>query len=121
MLRIRKAQMEAFSASLKEAFIQRMVRHLRTDFPEQLILHELGSDELEPLVRRGMADAEKYGVVNEEDIQLYLECLVLLNPNFDCANDTKWASSILRRDDWDGKMKMDAINDYLLFGLEKSV
>jgi len=118
-MRIRKEQIEAFSESLKEAYVVRMAAHLRDDFPEQLESQGLQEDDLEPLVRQGMADAEKYGVVYESDVQLYLECLVLLGPKFDRDRKYPWARQTLRRKDLDGAAKMDEIEQYLVFELEE--
>jgi hypothetical protein len=117
-LRIRQAQMEAFSKSQEDAFVARMVRHLRDDFPEAIATQGLKEQELEPLVRQGMAEAEKYHVIYEDDIESYLECMILLGPRFDQDKRFSWADEILRRSDLDGEEKMRKIDEHLASVLE---
>ena len=117
MLQIRRSQMEAFSKQMEDAFVKRMVRHLRADFPEELTAHDLQETDLDRFARRGVNDARGYGVVNEKDVQLYIECMVLLCPDFDRSDRFPWAGETLKREDLDGEQKMDQINEHLAFGL----
>ena len=117
---IRKEQMDTFSKSQVDAFVARMVKHLRGDFPAQCEAQQLQEEDLDSFVRQGMTDAKQYGVVYEDDIRLYIECRVLLSPKFD--RDKKnypWAGEILRRDDIDGTAKMNEIDQHMLFGMEE--
>ena len=90
---IRKQHMDAFSRSVDDAFIQRLVRHLRDNFPGQVADRGLGPKDLEPLARRGLANARKYGLVAERDIRMYVELMVLLGPNFDEDPKLPWAGA----------------------------
>lgn len=98
-----------------ESFVQRMVVHLRTNFPDERVALGLADEDLEPLAKEGVAKARGYGIMNETDLQLYLECMLMLSPAFD--EDRSWAGDILARADIAGNRKMGRISDYLAFGL----
>jgi len=117
MLNLREDQMEALGRAGEETFVTRMADHLRRDFPAELQRHGIAPAQVEDLVRRGMADARGYGVEYEADLQLYLECLLLLGPAFDRDPQLPWARAILTRGDLDGAGKMDQIDEALLFAL----
>lgn len=117
MLKIRQAQMDAFSDSLERTFFSRMFVHLRSDFSPQIELLRLDDLTLEAMIRRGIEKARSYGVVRESDIELYLESMVLLGPDFD--QRIGCCASALKDKTLDGGKKMDAINEYLLFGGEE--
>jgi hypothetical protein len=114
---IRQEQMGAFSKELKEQFVQRMVRHLKEDFAKDLERRNILPTEVEAMVRRGISEAEQYRVTNEQDLELYVECLAFLDQHFDSR--VEWAAAILRRPGQDGTAKMNEINDHLLFGLSQ--
>jgi len=101
-----------------ESFVRRMIAHLRTDFSEEVAARNLRGEDFEPLVRRGIANARGYGVQNEGDLQLFLECMVMLGPSFDKDGARPWAAQILQRADLAGHEKMDQIGDHLVFGTE---
>ena len=117
MLKIRKEQMDVMSNYMLRHFEKRMFKHLRQDFPKELQEHNIKEQDLEPLVKRGITEAEKYGLVNEGDVQLYLECTAILGPEFDRDKKLPWAGKILSRNDIDGPEKMAQISEYLIFGL----
>jgi len=112
--------METFSSVRIDSFVARMVRHLEDAFSEEIASHGIDKTELEPLVRRGVRDAETYGVVCEDDLELYIQCMALLGPQFDREPDLAWAGRILLQTDLTGSEKMDRINDHLLFGLDEA-
>ena len=117
-MKIRKEQMEAFSQGQEEAFMRRMVTHLRDDFGKERLALSIPESALEDLVRQGMESARGYDVIYTRDVKLYLECLVILGPKFDRDRKIPWAREILRDQDRDGRAKMDEIHDHLLFGQE---
>jgi len=117
-MKIRKEQMQAFSDALEEAFVQRMVRHLRRGFSAQLAAQGLYEADLCPLVRRGISRAKAYGVVCEGALEQYLEYMVLLGLDFDRDKRIPWASELLHRQDTDGGRKMAQIAAHLTFSPE---
>ena len=112
--------MQTFYNSLKERFIHRMVCHLHDNFFEQIEAQNIMEKDLEPIVRKGVADAENYGMKYEDDLKLYIESIVLLCPNFDKDERFPWAKEILLREDLNGEEKMAEISEYMIFGLEDS-
>jgi len=118
-MKIREEQKLAFIQSLEDSFVKNMVRYLKDNFPKHCKMWNLQEEDLEPLVRQGMAEAEKYGLFSEGQIQRYLECMVILGPKFDQDEKYPWAGEILRREDLDGEEKIDQISGYLLFEWEE--
>ncbi|MSQ48570.1 MAG: hypothetical protein EXR78_09365 [Deltaproteobacteria bacterium] len=118
MLRIRQEQMEALSAVMRTAFVRRVVARLRTDFTsemEKLCLHDA---DLTPTVERIIDKAATYSVRNEQDVELFMDCAMMLGLEFDQDPSFPWARSILQRNDLTGTEKMSLIHDYLLFATE---
>ncbi len=120
MFRIREEQMTAFSDQRVTAFVTRMLARLRTEFADDVARQRLKEEELEPLIRRGADDAEQYAVVDEQDVELFGECLVLFAPYFDRDPGFPWARRILQRPDLSGTEKMDRIHDHLIFATDKA-
>ena len=118
MFRIAKEQLQALSAAVEQSFISRTVHHLRDGFPSELEAHGLRGPALEALVEWGVAEAAAFGITQEDDVRLYLECMLLFSPRFSSDPRLPWATEILRREDLSGTDKMDIIHDYLVFGGE---
>ena len=109
MLRIRKEQMGAFRQHLRDQFVVQMVTHLREGFPDETC--EMDAPALRAFINRGIDAAKDYGVVKRGDVRDYLECMLVLGPDFDRSPRTPWAGQILRDDGLDGTQKMRAIGD----------
>lgn len=112
-LRVRPEQWSALAAGLNEAFVRRMVGHLRDDFKAELRQHRIPETALEPLVRRGMTEAETYGIVNADHVELYIEFMAILGPGFDHDPRYERFGAILRRRDLQGGVKVEAICERL--------
>jgi hypothetical protein len=119
MFRVRSEQMAAFSKTLEDSFVHRVLSRLRDGFPQHLEAQGIREPDLEALVRRGMAESRKYKVNNAGDVERYIECMVVLGPSFDVDEKIPWAGQILRRDDVDGEAKMDQIDEYRIFGTDE--
>jgi hypothetical protein len=117
LFRIRNEQVEAFSRRLEDRFVDRTAAHLRVAFPKEVEKQGLDDEGLKALGRRGLADANRHGVVNEADVARYIECMLLLGPDFDADPRYRWAGQALARADLDGEAKMDVIDDHLIFDL----
>ncbi len=116
MLQIQESLMTALSQAKMDRFVHRLMCRLRDEFSDQIRFQKLNDEEIEPMVRRGISEAETYNVVLDKDIELYVECMVLLNPEFDRDPNHRWAGEILTDKDICGSKKMDRINGHLLFG-----
>ncbi len=117
-MRIQDQQIEVFARDQREAFVQRMVVHLRDDFRRERQARGIRDADLELFVQRGMEKAAKYRVMYEDDVQLYLECMCMLGPDFDCDPQFPWAEEVLKTTYYDGETKMDELREYLIFALE---
>jgi hypothetical protein len=110
MLVIRDEQMEALRQYMLRSFQNRMVSHLRTDFPEET--SEMSDEELQTLVQTGMDKAESYGIVYEDDIQRFLDYMLIHGPDFDQDDSHPEVQAILRDEEMDGEEKMDEIDSH---------
>jgi hypothetical protein len=117
MITITQEQMAALGQTMRERFEMRMVAHLRQAFPamtagrEQPLLLEF--------VRAGMACAHPYGVVFEYDLQRYLDYMMIYGHDFDLRPDCAWAGTILNAPDMTGSQKMDQMDDYDMFVMNR--
>lgn len=111
MLVIRRQQMEKLSQYMIEQFKDRMVTHLQSTFPDQT--REMEERNLRDVIQAGIKKAESYKVVIEDDVQLFLECMITYGADFDINPETAWAGEILQQEDMDGSEKMDRIDEYI--------
>ena len=116
MLVISQEQMEAMSAYTLGQFEERNVARLRATFPAQT--GELSDDALRALIHQAIARARSYGVSDENDVECYLDCVVLYGPDFDSDPRTAWAGAVLRNPVLMGAQKMDQICHYQVFILK---
>ncbi|MDR3618418.1 MAG: hypothetical protein P4L85_03635 [Paludisphaera borealis] len=117
LFRIRTEQVETFSRRLEDQFASKTAAHLRNAFPVEVEKQGFDDDGLRRLSLRGLTEARRYGVVNEADVERYIECMLILDPKFDTDPRFPWARQALARADLDGEAKMDFIDDYLVFDL----
>lgn len=118
MLKIRNSQFEIFRKKKEEEFVQRMTYELKRDFSTELKDHGIKDDKVEALVRGGIDQARKYNVTGKSDLEFYLQCLLLLNPNFADGIDYPQIKKILENNDLTGDEKMVGINDYMIFDID---
>jgi hypothetical protein len=119
MFRLSHEQLQALSSRAQDDFLKRTTSHLLDNFSAELSRHELRSNQVEELVQRGVEEAKSFGVEHEEDVRLYIECMLVVHPRFASARDTPWFGEILQREDLSGTEKMDRIHDQLVFGSHK--
>ena len=109
MLTIRPEQVAVLEQYMVKQFEERMRIHLQRVFSEEL--QTIGEVELRERIRLGVKKARSYQIIREGDIQRYLECAVIYGWEFDT---TSWAREILSREDWDGEIKMDKVEQHRL-------
>ena len=109
MLIIRKEQMETFEEYMIDAFNKKMVLHLSNVCPEETA--SVSDEELSLVVKNGLEKAESYDITEENDIQRFLEHMLVHGPGFDDGSDPV-AQEILHDTDLDGEDKMDKIDFY---------
>jgi hypothetical protein len=107
MLIIRNEQLEVFDDYLFKQFVEDMIAHLRTNFPNQV--KPMNETDLRKMIEDGIDRAEQYDVINVGDVERFLECMVILGQNFDNDIQNTWAGDILRDKNTNGTDKMDEI------------
>ncbi len=110
MLKIRKEQMETFKDDILRKFEDKMVIHLRSQFPEET--KQMEEPELREMIHNGIFHARRYKVTLEIDVSRYLECMMKYGADFDTNPKTAWAGKILHNRMMEGTEKMDRIDDY---------
>ena len=113
MIRIGPAQLDALSRAREDAFLAAQARRLRADHGARLEALRVPGPRVPDLVRAGVERARLHGVEFEEDLVLWLDCMMILRPDFDEA--LPWAAEILDDAALDGAAKMERLDDALLF------
>ena len=110
MLKIRAQQYAKLSDYMRNQFEDRMVAELGAEFPEEsAALSEAG---LRATIRKGIARAESFGVLLEDDIARFLVLVLRKGPDFETQPGTQWAQPILKDPNLSGTQKMDELDDY---------
>ncbi len=112
---IRKQQLDTLGQGQFDRFLSHMTESLRAKYPQWCASYDRTPSALHHLVRAAVTDANGFGIEAESDLELYVECLAILSPNF--SNDPRfpWAREILHRPNLSGTAKMDLIHDHLVF------
>jgi hypothetical protein len=108
MLRIRQDQMDAFREPLLEDFVDRLARHLRAMFEDDLA--SLDDGQLKAMLHRVIRKAGDYGVQIEFDVARYAEYSVFLGERFDENAVMPWAGAILRDVSLSGTERMNRLD-----------
>ena len=111
MLIIRAEQMRALSDAMQHRFESSMLRYFRSAYARRLA--HVSDTDLSALVRRGIEESGRYGVVTTTDVARYIGTWSSIGPDFDRSQP--WASEVLRSTQMTGTQKMDRIDDYDLF------
>ena len=97
-----------------EQFVMQTIMRWRSRFPESFKALEVSTPNLSPLIHDAIDRAEKYGVIGEADVELFLDCICLLGNNFDHNGTFPWVEEILRETEIDGTIKMDQMHDRMV-------
>ncbi len=99
MMTIRREQMRALNAYTRQAFEDRMARHLRQIYPEQVQRMGDPADRepiLRAVIRQGIEKAVRYQILAERDVGRFIDLMVKIAPDFAERPDLKWAAGILK-------------------------
>ena len=113
MLTMRQDQVDAFSREIRKPFVRRQLPRLRATFPQETA--RLDDQSLLLSIDKDVERAARYDVVNEHDLELFLDCTFMVGPDFDTSSDSAWAGEILNRPGLTGTEKMSLIHDRMLF------
>ena len=111
MLIIRKEQMDILGKYMLKQFENSMLVHLQTKFSDSL--KGTPESDLRIMIQEGIDKATQYNVNAEDDVQLYLECMVIYGSDFDTNPETSWAGDILSIMKLDGSKKMDFLEGHV--------
>jgi hypothetical protein len=109
--------MKVLSEATLRGFEERMRVHLRAAFA-QALTKTTDADLLE-LIRTGITDARRYGIVAEPDAGRYLEYMIEYGPDFDRNPNKPWAARILATPGALGWKKMDDLDAFTTFELRE--
>lgn len=107
MLRIRKEQMEVFEKYATSVFNNKMISYLRNAHPEQT--SATSDEDLIALVESGSDKADSYGIVEDDDVQRFLGCMLVYGCDFDTDRDRPEVQQILGDTRLDGEEKIDLV------------
>src|SRR2546421_10853 len=93
MLTMRQEQLVAFDREIRKTFGHHQITRLRTTFPNETA--QLDDDSLSLRVMETIERAEHYEVVNEQDLEMFLDCTFMMAPDFDTDPNFSWAREIL--------------------------
>jgi hypothetical protein len=113
MLTIRQEQVEILARERRKPFVCRQLPRLRTAFPQETA--RLDDQSLLLSIDKDVGRAARYDVVNEHDLELFIDCTFMVGPDFDISSDSAWASEILNQPGLTGSEKMSLIHDRMLF------
>ena len=107
MLIIRNEQMEAFSKYELENFVNNMVAHVMTVWPEGY--REMGELEVRESIYHAIDRAREAGIETEYDVERFIDLIYKFDWATDEEPDAPWALEILNNTELDGSTKMDRL------------
>jgi hypothetical protein len=113
MFHIREAHLEGLAVQQADGFMGRMAGHLREIFPAEL--EHFDQEQLDAIVRKGLAAAEGWGIREEQQTERLLELLVAF-PQLRCDPLPGWVAEIVGYPGRSGEHKLIRLEDRLLFG-----
>lgn len=91
---VRKAQLEALEQVTVKGFENRVFDHLKRFFPRHC--EASGEASIRQLIRKGIGQAERYGLTSQQDACLYISLMIMLGSGFDADPQLPWATAILK-------------------------
>ncbi len=90
---IRREQMQALEAYMRDRFVSSTVAHVERFFPERC--ERLGEDGVREWVDHGIERAGAYGIVAERDVSKYIDVQFAFGRDFDTDPQCPWAAAVL--------------------------
>ena len=116
MLTVRKQQLDALGAYMRQSFEDRVAQHLVREWPLQVrkLLSAGGSEKpVRDLIQLGIQKAARYGIESEADVMRFIELMVRILPEFDEQKELGWARAILDDRSLPGAAKIGLIQEQL--------
>ena len=80
MMIIRGKQLHSLSQAAAKSFVDRMVAHVRTFFPDRCT--RLGQEAVRQWIELGIVRAERYGILAERDVCRYIDLMFELGRDY---------------------------------------
>jgi hypothetical protein len=116
MLTIRREQMEALSAYMRQSFEDRMVRHIAQSFPaefKRMASPSAGDQPIRVLIRQGIERAGSNEITSERDVGRFIDLMIVMGPDFETNTEAAWARSVLRDKTLPARVRMELIHQQL--------
>jgi hypothetical protein len=93
MLKIRKAQHEAFEEDALDAYVSELMEHCRLFSPD--LCKTLDDDDLRGAVHAGVKRAETHGLTLRGPVRFFVDTTIVLGSGFDTDPQYPWAAEML--------------------------
>lgn len=114
MLIIRKEQMEMMSRSREALFERQLMDHLHKTFPNRIKIEGLDTAVLHRFVKYGISQARSWGITSCSGIQQYIDCSLVLGPDFAHDIHYPWAGRLLQDESLSGQEKAEGLSWHML-------
>ncbi len=120
MLVIRKEQMDVLSEVMRQRFIDRVIAHLQTVFPDKLAERDeadvdQGDERIREQVFRLIEMASQHDIVSERDVARYIDLSIEFGEGFEKDRKMMWAAKILSNPRLSGAARVSLIYEQLPF------
>ena len=109
MLRIRQEQMKVLSDYMLKRFEDRMVAHLRREFPVKC--EAMGEEAVRDSIREGLCRAPRYGLEAEAHVARYVDLMYMLSHDFDTDAERPWAAAVLNDKSLGPRAKLQKLDE----------
>ncbi len=92
MFQIRSEQLEKFEIKQSEDFINRMILHLQTHFPDET--ENITLPQLRSFIETEIDTANRFEIYNEDDIAVCISAIFALRPNLTTDPEPKWVKEV---------------------------
>ena len=107
MFQIRSEQVRVFEIKQQESFIQRMIIHLQTNFPEQT--QQITPKDLRRFVEDETETAQRFEIYNEVDVALCITAIFSIRPNLNSDPEPTWVKEVQSDPDLTSEQKAERL------------
>ena len=107
MFQIRSEQVKVFEIKQQESFIQRMIIHLQTNFPEQT--QPISPEDLRRFIEDETETAQRFEIDNEVDIALCITAIFSIRPNLNSDPEPTWVKEVQSDPDLTSEQKAERL------------
>ena len=93
MLTIRQEQVHPFEGLRRQAFEDRMLRYIRSEFPDHL--HEFGEPETRLFIERAIKRGAELDIDTESSVAGLIELMIAFGEEFERSPDRVWARRMM--------------------------